>query len=317
MKLIANYGDFNENGIIDDEERNEALEWKTEFRYDTANKKVYTKNTEYEEKTGTEDIKTGELTLNADGYAIEAKYETNNDGCVETYQISYQDEYAVAIKAIELNDDSPYPYVEEPEWEAGNLVKVLSKRGSSLFGYSDVTYGNELNRSDVSLDLNFVIANTEWYGCFCEDGNYGLKVCGLFGKRSKNMMIKEKEIDCSSSDLPRSVPILTPMKTTQKDLSPKSLLITIMAVLKVILTAFTLSTTRNRLRPLSLFKTLLVKVAFFLCFSGGWLLHTLKEKGISKFYTPKYSITGFYKMALYVWLTDTVLSPYGPIPVIQ
>lgn len=77
------------------------------------------------------------------------------------------------IKAIELNDDSPYPYVEEPEWEAGNLVKVLSKRGSSLFGYSDVTYGNELNRSDVSLDLNFVIANTEWYGCFCEDGNYG------------------------------------------------------------------------------------------------------------------------------------------------
>lgn len=42
VKLIANYGDYNNNGIIDDEERNEGLEWKTEFRYDTANKKVYT-----------------------------------------------------------------------------------------------------------------------------------------------------------------------------------------------------------------------------------------------------------------------------------
>ena len=201
LKLIANYGDFDENGIIDDEERSEALEWKTEFRYDTANKKVYTESTEYEEKSETVYIKTGELTLNAEGYAVEAKYESNNDGSVETYQISYQDGYAVAVKAIELDDDSSYPYVEEPKWEAGNLVKVSCKRGPSLFGYTDVTYGNELNRSDVSLDLNFVIANTEWYDCFCEDGNYGLKVCGLFGKRSKNMMIKEKEIDYLSSGL--------------------------------------------------------------------------------------------------------------------
>lgn len=195
VKLIANYGDYNNNGIIDDEERSEALEWKTEFRYDTANKKVYTESTEYEEKTETEYIKTGELTLNAEGYAVEAKYESNNDGSVETYQISYQDGYAVAVKAIELDDDSSYPYVEEPKWEAGNLVKVSCKRGSSLFGSSEIIYGDVLNHPDVSIDLNFLIANTEWYDCFCEDGNYGLKVCGLFGKRSKNMMIKEIAVD--------------------------------------------------------------------------------------------------------------------------
>lgn len=191
LKLIANYGDYNNNGIIDTEERSEGLEWKTEFRYDTANKKVYTKSTEYEEKTGTEDIETGELTLNADGYAIEAKYESNHDGDIETYQISYQDGYAITSERIEAGSK----YLEKAEWKNGNLAKVSSFIDSNGFGFSEIIYGDVLNHPDVSIDLNFLIANTEWYDCFCEDGNYGLKVCGLFGKRSKNMMIKEKEID--------------------------------------------------------------------------------------------------------------------------
>lgn len=195
LKLIANYGDYNNNGIIDTEERSEGLEWKTEFRYDTANKKVYTKSTEYEEKTGTEDIETGELTLNADGYAIEAKYESNHDGDIETYQISYQDGYAITSERIEAGSK----YLEKAEWKNGNLAKVSSFIDSNGFGFSEIIYGDVLNHPDVSIDLNFLIANTEWYDCFCEDGNYGLKVCGLFGKRSKNMMIKEKEIDYLSS----------------------------------------------------------------------------------------------------------------------
>lgn len=195
LKLIANYGDYNNNGIIDTEERSEGLEWKTEFRYDTANKKVYTKSTEYEEKTGTEDIETGELTLNADGYAIEAKYESNHDGDIETYQISYQDGYAITSERIEAGSK----YLEKAEWKNGNLAKVSSFIDSNGFGFSEIIYGDVLNHPDVSIDLNFLIANTEWYDCFCEDGNYGLKVCGLFGKRSKNMMIKEKEIDYLST----------------------------------------------------------------------------------------------------------------------
>lgn len=195
LKLIANYGDFNENGIIDDEERNEALEWKTEFRYDTANKKVYTESTEYEEKSETVYIETGELTLNAEGYAVEAKYESNNDGDIETYQISYQDGYAITSERI-VDENR---YLEKAEWKNGNLMKVSSFIDSNGFGFSEIIYGDIVNHPDVSIDLNFVIANTEWYDCFCEDGNYGLKVCGLFGKRSKNMMIKEKEIDYLSS----------------------------------------------------------------------------------------------------------------------
>lgn len=195
LKLIANYGDYNNNGIIDDEERSEALEWKTEFRYDKANKKVYTKSTEYEEKTGTKDVETGELTLNAEGYAVEAKYESNNDGDIETYQISYQDGYAITSEQI-VDENR---YLEKAEWKNGNLMKVSSFIDSNGFGFSEIIYGDIVNHPDVSIDLNFVIANTEWYDCFCEDGNYGLKVCGLFGKRSKNMMIKEKEIDYLSS----------------------------------------------------------------------------------------------------------------------
>ena len=197
VKLIANYGDYNNNGIIDTEERSEGLEWKTEFRYDTANKKVYTKSTEYEEKTETEDIETGELTLNADGYAIEAKYESNHDGDIETYQISYQDGYAITSERIEAGSK----YLEKAEWANGNLAKVSSFIDSNGFGSSEIIYGDVLNHPDVSIDLNFLIANTEWYDCFCEDGNYGLKVCGLFGKRSKNMMIKEKGIEYLSSGL--------------------------------------------------------------------------------------------------------------------
>lgn len=193
VKLICNYGDYNNNGIIDTDERNEGLEWKTELIYDIANKKVLFKSTDYEEKTDEEDIETGELKLNADGYVIEAKYETNGDGRIETYRISYQDGYIVAVEATELGENSKY--IEKPEWQNGNLVKITGSRDTQVFGYSDITYGDELNRSDVSIDLNFVIANSEWYGCLGEDGNYGLKACGLFGKRSKNMMIKEKETD--------------------------------------------------------------------------------------------------------------------------
>lgn len=200
VKLIADYGDFNNNGIIDADERSEGLGWKTEFTYDTANRKVYTKMTEMNEddgKTDGEYLETGELELNAEGYVIEANYETNSDGRIETYRISYQDDY---IETTEATGDNS-KYTEEMEWQNGNLVKVSSSRDSQVFGFSEVIYGDELNRSDVSIDLNFIISNTEWYGCFGEDGNYGLKACGLFGKRSKNMMAKETETEYNGNQV--------------------------------------------------------------------------------------------------------------------
>lgn len=46
----------------------------------------------------------------------------------------------------------------------------------------------------MPIDLNFLIAETAMYDTFCETGNFGLKVCGFFGKRSKNMMINEKYV---------------------------------------------------------------------------------------------------------------------------
>ena len=79
------------------------MENRIQIRY--SKQEVYTKSTEYEEKTETEDIETGELTLNADGYAIEAKYESNHDGDIETYQISYQDGYAITSERIEAGSN--------------------------------------------------------------------------------------------------------------------------------------------------------------------------------------------------------------------
>ncbi len=188
MKQIADYSDFNKNDIIDARERNEGMEWKTEFRYDKANKKVYTNSIDYESKDDSREIITSELTLNEDGYAVKAKYELNQDGNIKTYHITitYQDGQAISSEIIR-NDGSRYS--EKAVWKNGNLIKVSGDKGTS-----DITYGDLLNHPDMPIDLNFLIAETDMYDTFCETGNFGLKVCGFFGKRSKNMMINEKDV---------------------------------------------------------------------------------------------------------------------------
>lgn len=200
VKQNSTYGDFNNNNIIDADERRDGLDWKTEFTYDAANKKVHTKFTEYNEKTHEEDYQTGELILNAEGYVTKASYKTNDNGTVETYHISYQNGHVISVEATKPDSDSKY--IEKPEWQNNNLVKITCGSGTEqIWGNSEVTYGEELNRPDVSIDLNFIIANTEWLDCFCEDGNYGLKVCDFFGKRSKNMMVKEKSHNNADSQV--------------------------------------------------------------------------------------------------------------------
>ncbi len=194
VSSILCYSDTNNNGIIDDNERNNNLEWKTEFTYDKANNKVFAESTDYEDNS----VKTSKLQLNSDGYATEAIYGESGYGQTETYRISYQNGYISNVEATEQGDTSKY--IETPEWQNGNLVKISGSRDSELYGYSDITYGEVRNLSDVSIDLNFIISNSEWYDSLAEDGNYGLKVCDLFGKRSERMMSYEREIDLTNGD---------------------------------------------------------------------------------------------------------------------
>lgn len=185
IKFIAEYDDLNKNNIIDPQERNEGKDWQTEFTYDTANKKVYTTSIDYEDEYYDKDIVTGELSLNDEGFAVKAKYVTNQDGKTETHHIFYQDGQAVSTEVIQ-NDGSVH--TEKATWKNGNLIRVSDNED-----FSDITYGDLLNHPDVPIDLNFLIANTSMYDTFCENGNLGLKVCGFFGKRSKNMMTNEKD----------------------------------------------------------------------------------------------------------------------------
>lgn len=128
VKQISTYGDFNNNNIIDADERRDGLDWKTEFTYDAANKKVHTKFTEYNEKTHEEDYQTGELILNAEGYVTKASYKTNDNGTVETYHISYQNGHVISVEATKLDSDSKY--IEKPEWQNNNLVKITCGSGT-------------------------------------------------------------------------------------------------------------------------------------------------------------------------------------------
>lgn len=180
VEKISSYVDSNKNGIVDADER-KAMEDELKFTYKAGEVMlVYTGLRE-----GTTDdyvVQTGEFIVNEDGYVKKATY--RDDDWEKTYNISYKDGYFIST------DDG-----EKALWKDGNLVELSYEDSSYGFvGKSEVTYGNLLNRPDVSIDLNFVIASTECYSCFCETGNLGAKWAGFFGKRSKNMMTKECDI---------------------------------------------------------------------------------------------------------------------------
>lgn len=75
------------------------------------------------------------------------------------------------------------------EWQNGNLVKVGEKENSravTLVEYGDVdNIGN--------LDLNFLLANTEWLDCLAFE-EMGIKPFGYIGKRSAKLMAKETDL---------------------------------------------------------------------------------------------------------------------------
>ncbi len=131
VSSILCYSDAN-NNIIDDNERSNSLEWKTEFTYDKENNKVFTESTDYENNS----INTSELLLNSDSYAIEAIYKSSDSNETETYRISYQNGYISSVEATKPGETSKY--IETPEWQNGNLVKISDSRDSELYGYSDL-----------------------------------------------------------------------------------------------------------------------------------------------------------------------------------
>lgn len=191
VTLLAIYSDANHNQKIDEEERAKGPKQKTEITYNEAAKTAYAKCWSYNEYDG-EYIHEYNIKFNNEGYAVEMDSETNNDGFVETYKYTYQDGYIQSSKATEKGETSEY--YEIPEWTNGNLTKVTCGRGNSIFDESVVEYSEILNSPEVSIDLNFIASSSYAYNNFCEDSNNGLKAFGFFGKRSKNMIAKEKQL---------------------------------------------------------------------------------------------------------------------------
>ena len=195
LSLIASYGDFNENNVLEPDEREEGFDWSSAFVYEGKTVKLHIKEME-----GKEDklIRTDAvLTLNDEGYVSESKYVCLEDKSVTFIRNRYENGQIVFPNSEYSHSAS----TDKMVWKDGNLIKVLSDpdKQDKAAHYSEIIYGDEPNRPEVSIDLNFLCANTEWYDCFGEDGNFGVKVAGLLGKRSKNLMVTEKGFSPDSS----------------------------------------------------------------------------------------------------------------------
>lgn len=188
LRLIACYDDFNENNVLEPDEREEGFEWSSEFVYEGKTVKLHIK--EMDDKSDKMYRTDAVLTLNDEGYVSESKHVDGEDGSVENFRNTYENGRIVSSK----NYDSDSDYTDKMFWKDGNLVKVLSESDNQdkVQFYSEIIYGDEPNRPEVSIDLNFLCSNSEWYDCFGEDGNFGVKIAGLLGKRSQNLMMTEK-----------------------------------------------------------------------------------------------------------------------------
>ncbi len=195
LSLIASYGDFNENNVLEPDEREEGFEWSSAFVYEGQTVKLHIKEMDDKEDklTRTDAV----LTLNDEGYVSESKY----DYLEEKSVIFIRNRYENGQIVFSNSEYSHSASTDKMVWKDGNLIKVLSdhdKQDKAEY-YSEIIYGDEPNRPDVSIDLNFLCANTEWYDCFGEDGGFGVKIAGLLGKRSKNLKVAEKGFSPYSS----------------------------------------------------------------------------------------------------------------------
>ncbi|EJX08343.1 hypothetical protein EVA_03550 [gut metagenome] len=194
LSLIASYYDFNENNILEPDEREKGFEGSSAFVYEGKTVKVHSKemNNYYNKLTRTDAV----LTLNDEGYVSESKC-VCLEGKVETFFRNRYENGQIVFSNYEYSN-SAYTITDKMAWKNGNLIKVLPSRPSGC--YSEIIYGDEPNRPEVSIDLNFLCANTEWYDCIGEDPIIGVKIAGLVGKRSKNLKVTEKEFDFNPSE---------------------------------------------------------------------------------------------------------------------
>ena len=195
LSKMASYFDFNENNVLEPDERVEGFDWSSEFVYEGKTVKLHIKEMDDKEDklTRTDAV----LTLNDEGYVSESKYVYLEDGTGTFIRNTYKNGQIV----FSNSEYSESASTDKMVWKDGNLIKVLSdpdKQDKAAY-YSEIIYGDEPNRPEVSIDLNFLCANTEWYDCFGENGAFGVKIAGLLGKRSKNLKVTEKGFSPYSS----------------------------------------------------------------------------------------------------------------------
>lgn len=186
IKEWTMYYDDNLNGVVD---ANEAVRESAVVTYPEKNKVVVVWTETYDGKK--EAVITSTLELNGDGHVVAAKYVIQENGQTKTtnYKMSYLNGYISSG-----NDGNGYE--ETMSWTGDNLTKVnVSMRGGEQTAHSEAVYSNINNKPEVNIDLNYFIAQTEWYACLGENGNYGMKLFGFFGKRSRNMLGEEYEYE--------------------------------------------------------------------------------------------------------------------------
>lgn len=79
------------------------------------------------------------------------------------------------------------------EYEGGNLLKCgFNDIEYSKSYFSTMTY-TEYKNNFLGIDINFLMASTEWLVCMGMDGGYLLPALGFMGKLSENLMATEKD----------------------------------------------------------------------------------------------------------------------------
>lgn len=140
------------------------------------------------------------LTLGADGnisvYEINEFEKDNSRSWYTAGSLSYNEEgYVIrADMKVEASNGEIESQVDLATWENGNMVKVYDdaygvdhEKTVTIMSYDNPAY---VNNTNINLDLNYLICDSEWLDCWAFSGSY-IKHYGFMGKRSKNYMTKE------------------------------------------------------------------------------------------------------------------------------
>lgn len=143
------------------------------------------------------------LTLGADGnisvFEINEFEKINSRSWYTAGSLSYNEEGNVirADMKVEASNGEIENQVDLATWENGNMVKVYDdaygvdhEKTVTTLSYDNPAY---VNNTNINLDLNYLICDSEWLDCWAFSGSY-IKHYGFMGKRSKNYMTKEYDV---------------------------------------------------------------------------------------------------------------------------